>query len=214
MKFKYLISDMDGVLLDTEKLILQMYIKGSHLLGFKFPESEFIKTIGIDSKGTKIILQNHIPVDFEALYQMKEKLMSEYISEFGAPVIESTVEGMMKIKNAGLKTSLATSTSEPQALMRLAHNTLLDYFDTAAFGNEIENGKPAPDIFLLAAKRLGAAPKDCVVFEDSPAGIKAAKSAGMHTVLIPDMIQPDSPLLKLVDYVAKDFTDAVNYVLS
>ena len=214
MKFKYLISDMDGVLLDTENLILKMYIKSADFLGFEFPEAEFYKTIGIDSKGTGEILKDHIPVDFEELYILKERFMAEHINEFGAPEKPCVVEGMMKIKEAGIKTALATSTFEERAMLRLSRSTLPGYFDRMAFGNEIKNGKPAPDIFLLAAERLGADPKECAVFEDSPAGIRAAKSAGMHTVLIPDTLQPDESILRLSDYVAHDFIDAVRYILT
>ena len=214
MDFKYLISDMDGVLLDTERLILEMYVKGSRILGFEFPEAEFIKTIGIDMKGTKEILAVHIPVPFEDLYEMKENLLKGHIHSYGPPIKNGVVEGMKKIKKAGLMTALATSTSSERAMFRLKKSVLPGLFDEFVFGSEIERGKPAPDIFLLAAKKLGACPGECVALEDSPAGVISAKSAGMHVVLIPDMKQPDEEMLESTDFVAKDFLAAAEYILS
>jgi HAD superfamily hydrolase (TIGR01509 family) len=205
---------MDGVILDTERLILEMYIKGARILDFEFPEDEFIKTIGLDKEGTKEIFAGHIPVPFDDLYEMKENLLKGHIHSFGPPIKPGVTKGLKKIKKAGLKTALATSTSGDRALFRLQKSMLLDLFDEFAFGNEIERGKPAPDIFLLAAERLGASPGECVVLEDSPAGVMSAKAAGMHVVLIPDMKQPDNEMLKFTDFVAKDFSAASDYVLS
>ncbi len=214
MNFKYLISDMDGVLLDSEKLILEMYIKASDILGFKFPEAEFYKTIGRDAKDTKVILSKHVPIDFEKLYSKREELLADYFIKNGPPVKPNVFEGLEMIRKAGLKTALATSTSKERAIFRLGKNPLLSYFDESVFGDEVEKGKPEPDIFLYAARLLGANPQECVVFEDSPAGIASAKSAGMHTVFIPDLQPPDKKLKELPDFTAKSFLEAVNYVLS
>ncbi len=214
MKFKYLISDMDGVLIDTERLVLEMYKKSAAYHGFIFPEDEFMKTIGIDTKGTREILEKFIPVDYDMFYNKREQFLVEHLENIGAPVIKNAEESLSQIKQAGMKIALATSTDKKRAYFRLEKTNLLNYIDRLAFGDEVENGKPAPDIFLLAAKRLGSKPSDCVVFEDSPAGIMAAKSAGMHAIMIPDMKEPDSNQKKMADYVANDILDAVEYVLS
>ena len=214
MKFKYLISDMDGVLLDTEMLILEMYIKTAEFYGFTFPEDEFIKTIGIDVLGTKAILEEHIPVDYELFYQKRESFLVDFLTHNSAPVKNGVAEGLKLLCESNVLCAIATSTSKERALFRLSKTGLMKYFDTCAFGDEIMHGKPAPDIFLLAAERLSADPEECVVFEDSPAGIMSAKRAGMHAVLIPDMKQPDDELKELADFVAQDFWAAAQYVLS
>ena len=214
MKFKYLISDVDGVLLDTEMLILQMYNKTAEFYGFTFPEDEFLKTIGIDVAGTKTILEQHIPIDYEIFYQKREAFLVDFLTNNSAPVKSAVAEGIKLLCENNMKCAIATSTSKERALFRLNKTGLLKYFDTCAFGDEIMHGKPAPDIFLLAAQRLGADPAECVVFEDSPAGIEGAKKAGIHAVLIPDMKQPDDATKELADFVAQDFGAAVRYVLS
>lgn len=86
--------------------------------------------------------------------------------------------------------SLAIGSSSPAAQIRanLSVTGLLPFFAAIASGDEVQRGKPAPDIFLLAARKLGASPKDCFVFEDSPNGILAAASAGMKPVMVPDLM--------------------------
>ena len=214
MKFKYLISDVDGVLLDTEMLILEMYKKTAEFYGFTFPEDEFIKTIGIDVAGTKAILEQHIPIDYELFYQKRESFLVDFLTHNSAPVKSGVPEGLKLLCENNMQCAIATSTSKERALFRLSKTGLLKYFDTCAFGDEIMHGKPAPDIFLLAAERLQADPGECVAFEDSPAGVLSAKRAGMHVVHIPDMKQPDDALKELADFVAQDFWAAAQYVLA
>ncbi len=214
MKFKYLISDMDGVLIDTERLVFEMFKKSAAYYGFEFREDIFIKTIGIDSKGSRAIMEKYIPVDYDMFYAKRESYFVNHLNTIGAPVIKNAEESLSKIKESGMKIALATSTDKKRAYFRLEKTNLLSHIDKLAFGDEVENGKPAPDIFLLAAKRLEASPSDCVVFEDSPAGIQAAKSAGMHAVMIPNIKPPDNDQKKMADYVANDILDAVSYVLT
>jgi beta-phosphoglucomutase-like phosphatase (HAD superfamily) len=86
---------------------------------------------------------------------------------------------------------------EKQAEAQLSGLGLLDRFDTLATGDETANGKPAPDLFLLAAQRLGVHPSACVVLEDSEAGIIAANRAGMQVYVIPDLKQPSLAVERL-----------------
>ena len=214
MKFKYFISDMDGVLLDTERLILKMYQKSARTHGFSFSEEDFLKTIGKNNSDTRAILEKVIPIDFDTFYNTRETYLIDYIETKGIPVKAGVREGLDKIKNAGIRMALATSTDKAKAQYRIKTANIISYFEASAFGDEIKNGKPSPDIFLLAAQRLGVSPQDCFVFEDSPAGVAAAKSAGMHVVLIPDMLAPTNEQKKLADYVANDFLEAVDYIFA
>jgi len=100
---------------------------------------------------------------------------------------------------AGIPIALATSTSEKSAMWMIERAGLSKYFSAYAFGSEVEKGKPEPDIFLLARNRLGEMiPEECAVFEDSPAGIRAASRAGMRPVFVMDMIRPEPEVLSLI----------------
>ncbi len=91
--------------------------------------------------------------------------------------------------------AVATSTRRDRAEAQLAQQGLLQRFAALVGGNEVERGKPEPDIFLLAASRLSVAPEDCVVLEDSEPGVRAALAAGMMPIMVPDMHAPSPSLL-------------------
>ena len=90
------------------------------------------------------------------------------------------------LKSVGCKISLATSTSSQTALKIMKKINLYDKFDAFVCGDDVKNGKPNPEVFLIAAKKLGLEPVDCVAFEDSINGIKSAHAAGMTTVMVPN----------------------------
>jgi HAD superfamily hydrolase (TIGR01509 family) len=88
-------------------------------------------------------------------------------------------------RQAGLRLALATSNLRPHVDVTLAETALTGLFDAEVTGDEVQSGKPAPDIFLLAAERLGVAPAHSIVFEDAPVGVQAAAAAGMRAICVP-----------------------------
>jgi beta-phosphoglucomutase-like phosphatase (HAD superfamily) len=101
------------------------------------------------------------------------------------------------VEQHALPKAVATSTRREKAIDLLKRADLLQHLNTVVGGDEVANGKPHPDIFLMAAKRLNIDPKYCVVFEDSAAGIKAAHAACMIPVLIPDLVAPSPEMMSL-----------------
>ena len=106
------------------------------------------------------------------------------------PVKKGLYEIFDYLKSVGCKISLATSTSSQTALKIMKKINLYDKFDAFVCGDDVKNGKPNPEVFLIAAKKLGLEPVDCVAFEDSINGIKSAHAAGMTTVMVPDLSEP------------------------
>ena len=94
------------------------------------------------------------------------------------------------LKARGVTVVLATSSKRDRAVDILTRLGVVQYFDDMVFGTEIERGKPYPDIFLKAAEKAHAAPADCLVLEDSEAGIQAAHAAGIDVICVPDMKTP------------------------
>ncbi|MBW1839897.1 MAG: HAD-IA family hydrolase, partial [Deltaproteobacteria bacterium] len=95
-----------------------------------------------------------------------------------------SIDFLKEVKKMGFKMGLATSSLESTAIPSLERIGIKSLFDAFVFGDHVEKGKPSPDIYLLAAKRLGIEPESCLVFEDALNGIKSAKSAGMRVIAL------------------------------
>lgn len=189
------IFDMDGLLFDTERLCCQAWTDVSRKAGYVMDESLFRRCVGRNNRDTKALVLQHMGIDFpyERFNDEARLWMRSAMEEKGPPEKDGIREIFSLCDAAGIPIALATSTSESSARWMIQKAGLTDRFTAWAFGSEVEQGKPAPDIFLLAMNRLGVTqPDTCVVFEDSSAGICAAHSAGMRVVFIPDMINPAS----------------------
>ena len=121
----------------------------------------------------------------------------------GIPLLPQVRETLEYLKGKGYKLALSTSTRRVTATRQLKAVDIYDFFDVWTFGDEIKNSKPAPDIYLKAAKELGIAPEFCVGVEDSPNGIKSCHAAGYVPVMIPDRIEPTEEIKKLCYKIGK-----------
>ena len=108
--------------------------------------------------------------------------------------------------------ALASSTRLASVRQELGEAGLLPFFQVVKGGDDVVHGKPAPDIFLLAAKQLGCDPAACYVLEDSPNGIRAAAAAGMHSIMIPDLQEPDEEMRRLAEVILRDLREAQAYL--
>ena len=195
---KAIIFDKDGTLHDTEKDYLQAWKAAAE--EFNVPDIE--NTVR-DCTGTTIpwIAEYwakkypHIP--FED-YLPRRQHYYFGILEQGVPVKEGAHEVLAYLKAQGYKIGMATSTPWDTVKDHLERTDMAKYFDTIVTGDMIEHGKPAPDIYLLAAERLGVDPAECVGVEDSPNGVRSIHAAGMRAVMIPDLVEPSPEVEALV----------------
>ncbi|MBQ4050417.1 MAG: HAD family phosphatase [Oscillospiraceae bacterium] len=197
---KAVIFDMDGLMLDTERLTVKAWDQigedlGVGPFGYMVPP-----LIGRNRAANQAFMQDqfHGNPSFETILELKEEYFRKYFAEHGIPVKEGLFDLLKWLKEADIRTSVATSTVEETAREELTETGILPYFDKMVCGNMVKNGKPAPDIFLLAAEKLGVAPENCMVLEDSPSGIRAAFAAGMHPVMVPDLVQPDEEITAML----------------
>ena len=183
---KGLILDMDGVIVDSEPLHLLAFqeLFTRHNISYTAEHNrEFLgrKDIVI---ADILIKRFFLPETAEEFVQNKESILKRLIVEQGI-----ARPGLMKIlelaKSLGLPIAVASSATMPTIQLVVDTLKIRPYFVSLTSGDEVEHGKPAPDVFLLAAKRLGIEPRDCLVIEDTLNGIKAAKAAGMHCIGIP-----------------------------
>ena len=179
------IFDMDGTLLDTQSICVPAWEYAGRMQGILGVGDAITAVCGMNEVGWTAYLEQH----FEELnIDLFKKTMRDYIIENGKVTYKKGAEALISfLKENGIKLALASGSSHASINHHLKEVGATDIFSVIVGGKDVENGKPAPDIFLLAAEKLGVNPKDCFVIEDSGNGIRAGYSAGMKCIGIPDV---------------------------
>ena len=128
------------------------------------------------------------------------------------PCKEGLQELLTYLKDNGMKIAMATSSNREDAERNLNMAGLREYFDALICGDMIRRSKPDPDIYLTAARTLGVQPEECIGLEDSRNGIKSVSAAGMHGILIPDLIQPDEEMTACAEAVLHDLRAVIGWL--
>ena len=180
-----LIFDMDGLLVDSEGLAAEAMdrLLDEYQLGRK-PEVH-AKLLGRRLVEALVIVRDGYGMDedVEVLIARYSDLRIEALRGSVKPM-PGAAEIIARARLAGLPIALATSGMRIHADISLGETGLAGSFDSETTGDEVTRGKPAPDLFLMAAERLGIDPADAVVLEDSPLGVEAAKAAGMRVIAV------------------------------
>lgn len=211
---KGVISDMDGVMLDSEKLYVRFWCEAAQSLGFPMKREH---ALGIRSLARVFAIEKlqgwfGTEFDYDAVRNKRIELMDKYVAENGIEAKSGAKELLIWLKQNGYKTALATATPVDRASLYLKQVGLLEFFDVICSAREVKRGKPEPDIYLLAAKRLGLAPGECMALEDSQNGVRSAFAAGCKTVLVPDLDNPENELKGCL-YAVADNLSAVKKLL-
>lgn len=191
--------DMDGLMFDTETLAFRAWSRALAEHGLEMRASHYSRLIGRNMADARLILLDaygpDTPVD--ALDAARFRYASAEVEERGVPMKPGLVALLDALDGLGIPRAMATSTGRERATGLLDRAGLTRRFHAIVCGDDITRGKPAPDIFLAAARRLNAPPATCLVLEDSEPGVRAAHAAQMKAVLVPDLapIAPDARAL-------------------
>jgi len=190
------IFDMDGLLLDTERLSRLSFDALAREKEVPDPDFIFPQLVGRSRDDHQMIFARHLPTGLDpVVFDTEWKEAFQELLADHVPVKPGAETMLVYLKGRGIPCGLATSSARNKALTYLGRAGLLDYFDVLVGGDEIPASKPAPDIYLEAARRLGVAPKDVLALEDSDNGVRSAHAAGMQIVQIPDLAQPSAEVL-------------------
>jgi HAD superfamily hydrolase (TIGR01509 family) len=197
---KGVIFDMDGLMLDTEQMYIKSCIRISGEMGWPITEEFFKSTIGITDNDAIEIYKKEYGNDYPywKVWDAVRKELFEMAEKNGIPHKRGLLALLNKLKSLKIPLAVATSTERYLAKRKLTQAGILERFTALACGDEVERGKPEPDIFLLAAERLGVEPESCVGFEDSPAGLAGLAAAGIPSVFIKDVAEPPPEILRTV----------------
>ncbi len=206
MHKKGFIFDLDGVIVDTAKYHFLAWRKLANSIGVDFTEvqNEQLKGVSRVRSLEKILEWGNKTLsedDFMKLMNLKNQDYLSYINEMDdseiLPDVSKTLDFLIKNKQA-----IALGSASKNAKPILEKVNLIEKFEAIVDGNDVSKAKPDPEVFLIGAKLLNLNPKDCIVFEDSVAGIQAANTANMISIGI-----GEQSVLNEADYIFKDFTE-------
>lgn len=180
--------DLDGVLLDTEGLYTQATQAVVGRFGKTYDWSLKRHTMGRDAReSARFLLERlEIPLEVEDFLREREPILQALLAQ--SPVRPGAEAFVQRLADRGIRIAVATSSDRHLYGIKIAPHAFFDQFHAVICGNDpgVTAKKPSPDIFVLAARALGVAPAQCVVFEDSPAGVEAALRARMRVIVLPD----------------------------
>lgn len=198
--------DLDGLLINSEELYLKANRVYFSQLGFEFTEelhkqgtgkkfAEWIKTV------------TDIKVDGETILAERNKVYFE-LAKTDLHLMPGALSVLEYAKSKG-KTAMVTSSNQDYVDFVLEHTGIADYFELLITGDQVSKGKPDPEGYLTAAKRLGVQPASCIVFEDAPNGVEAGKNAEMKVVAVPSPYVKGDPIFGTADLLLESLEDYV-----
>ena len=211
-----IIFDMDGVLIDSERQSNEGWLWAAGQLGVDMPMWLIDSFKGAPAELCCKFFDDYYKgvIDYWEAKELRTQHVYKIRETEGIPVKKGVKDIFEYIRNNGLKCAVATSTRRESAEKTLHEIEVWDYLDAVVYGDEVEHGKPEPDIFLRAAKAIGISPSEAVVVEDSINGIKAGYAADMRVVHIPDTIAIDDDIRKLTYMVCADLNGLIDVVES
>lgn len=211
-----IIFDMDGILIDSERQSNEGWLWAAGQLGVDMPMWLIDSFKGAPAELCCKFFDDYYKgvIDYWEAKELRTQHVYKIRETEGIPVKKGVKDIFEYIRNNGLKCAVATSTRRESAEKTLHEIGVWDYLDAVVYGDEVEHGKPEPDIFLRAAKAIGVNPSEAVVVEDSINGIKAGYAADMRVVHIPDTIAIDDDIRKLTYMVCDDLNGLIDVVES
>lgn len=214
-KIKAIIFDMDGVIFDTEMVYLKVWSEVFEKHGYKMTKEIYTSVLGTGRENVKKVFVNNygsnLPID--DMYKEKDENLAKEI-EKGVALKAGAYEILKYLKENDFKIALATSAISKRAFKQLKQANIYKFFDAVVCRDEVEKTKPNPDIFLKAADKLNVNKSECIVIEDSSAGIKAAFNAGMIPIHVIDLKDADSDILEMAYKSFNSLNDVKNELIN
>ena len=211
---KAVIFDLDGLLIDSEIISYKIYKEILNQFGHDFSIEEYAQNFSGKTEVknvTNLIDTYSLPWTVDIGLNNVLKMESKFLAQ-GVALKTGAKELLEYLKDKCFKIAIASSSTEDRALTILRQHNIIEYFDEFVFGHEVKKGKPNPDIFLKTCDKLSEKPEECLVLEDSEAGIQAAYSASIPVICIPDMKVPNQHYLDMTKTVLRSLKEVIYYL--
>lgn len=214
MNISAVVFDMDGVIFDSERLVIECWKVIADKYGIENIEEACLECLGINAELTRKLMKKRYGEEFP--YDMYKKEMSAIFHSRASggklPQKKGIRELLVFLKENHIPTAVASSTRKEVVMRELDEGGLLCYFDRVICGDMVKRSKPEPDIFLKACESLSADAAEAYAIEDSYNGIRAAFRAGMKPIMVPDLAEPTKEMEELSCCILPSLSEVMAYL--
>lgn len=214
MNYEAVVFDMDGVIFDSERAVMNCWLELAQKYDIKDIEKPYFACVGTTMTRTREIMLETYGEDFPYdEYARESSLMYHEKYDGGKlPMKSGVIELLSYLKEKGKKIALASSTRRETVTNQLSWAGIIDYFDVIICGDMVARSKPAPDIFLKACQELGVSPEKTYAIEDSYNGIRAAHAGQLRPIMVPDLLEADDEMRGMAECVCDNLNDVIDYL--
>ena len=214
MNYEAVVFDMDGVIFDSERAVMNCWLELAQKYDIKDIEKPYFACVGTTMTRTREIMLETYGEDFPYdEYARESSLMYHEKYDGGKlPMKPGVMELLSYLKEKGKKIALASSTRRETVTNQLRWAGIIDYFDVIICGDMVARSKPAPDIFLKACQELGVLPESTYAIEDSYNGIRAAHAGQLRPIMVPDLLEADDEMRGMAECVCDNLNEVIDYL--
>lgn len=211
---KAVIFDLDGTLIDTEKIYRQLWPRSIADMGYELTDEMYLslRSLGRPFAPERFKQWYGAEFDYDEARRIRKVYFDSYIAEYGIERKPGVEELISYLHNKGIVTAIATATDPIRAKEYMDITGLSGLISKVISATMVPEGKPSPDIYQYACKELGFNPDECIAVEDAPNGIRSAYSAGLGVIMVPDLTQPDEVIQRMLSACVPSLTDIIDII--